>query len=130
MVNGFTLFSFFHALFLHVKYFFFVRTAWSSTVQKMKFSIMDFFSKCDQIRSFLRIWSHLLKKSVMKNFIFCAVFLKYVWWGYFLNLFRFIVNTLSANPTNWSNTLNNSSAICWRSVWMCLTIVWYWRIKG
>ena len=30
--------------------------------QEMKFSIKDFFSKCDQIRSFLRIWSHLLKK--------------------------------------------------------------------
>ena len=30
----------------------------------------DFFSKCDQIRSFLRIWSHLLKKSFMENFIF------------------------------------------------------------
>ena len=42
-------------------------------VQKMKLSITDFFSKCDQIRSFLRIWSHLLKKSLMKNFIFCAV---------------------------------------------------------
>ena len=39
---------------------------------KMKFSIKDFFSKCDQIRSFLRIWSHLLKKSLMGNFIFCA----------------------------------------------------------
>ena len=30
------------------------------TAQKMKFSIEDFFSKCDQIRSKLRIWSHLL----------------------------------------------------------------------
>ena len=30
----------------------------------------DIFSKCDQIRSFLRIWSHLLKKSLMENFIF------------------------------------------------------------
>ena len=39
----------------------------------MKFSINDFFSKCDQIHSFLRIWSHLLKKSLMENFIFCAV---------------------------------------------------------
>ena len=39
----------------------------------MKFSIKDFFSKCDQIRSKLRIWSHLLKKSLMENFIFCAV---------------------------------------------------------
>ena len=45
----------------------------SITAQKMKFSIKDFFSKCDQIRSFLRIWSHLLKKSLMENFTFCAV---------------------------------------------------------
>ena len=41
--------------------------------KKMKFSIRDFFSKCDQIRRKLRIWSHLLKKSLMENFIFCAV---------------------------------------------------------
>ena len=32
------------------------------TAQKMKFSIKD-----------LRIWSHLLKKSLLENFIFCAV---------------------------------------------------------
>ena len=38
----------------------------------MKFSIKDFFSKCDQIRRKLRIWSHLLKKSLMENFIFCT----------------------------------------------------------
>ena len=39
----------------------------------MKFSIKNFFSKCDQIPSFLRIWSHLLKKSLTENFIFWAV---------------------------------------------------------
>ena len=44
----------------------------SNTGQKMTFSIKDFFSKCDQIRGFLRIWSHLLKKSLMENFAFCA----------------------------------------------------------
>ena len=38
--------------------------------KKMKFFIKDFFSKCDQIRSFLWIWSHFLKKSLMENFIF------------------------------------------------------------
>ena len=42
----------------------------TDTAQKMKFSIRDFFSKCDQIRSFLWIWSHLLKKSLMENFFF------------------------------------------------------------
>ena len=42
----------------------------SCTAQKLQFFIKDFFSKCDQIRSKLRIWSHLLQKSVMENFIF------------------------------------------------------------
>ena len=44
-----------------------------NTVQKMKCSIKDFFSKSDQIRSFLRLWSHLLKKPLMENLAFCAV---------------------------------------------------------
>ena len=39
----------------------------------MKFSIKDFFSKCDQIHRKLQIWSHLLKKSLMENFTFCVV---------------------------------------------------------
>ena len=41
--------------------------------KKMKFSIKGFFSKCDQILSFLRILPHLLKKSLMENFIFFVV---------------------------------------------------------
>ena len=43
------------------------------TAQKMRFSIKDFFSKCDQIRRKLSYLSHLQKKSLMENFIFCAV---------------------------------------------------------
>ena len=50
------------------------RLGTTSTSQKMKFSIKDFFSKCDQIRRKLRIWLHLLKKSLLENFFFCAVF--------------------------------------------------------
>ena len=54
-----------------------LRNCWPTkiryTAQKIKFSIKDFFSKCDQIGSFLQIWSYLLEKSVMENFIFCAV---------------------------------------------------------
>ena len=38
----------------------------------MKFLIKDFFSKCDQLLSFGRIWSHLLKKPLRENLIFCA----------------------------------------------------------
>ena len=53
-----------------------------NTTQKMKFSIKDFLSKREQIRRNLRIWSHLLKKSLMENFIFDAVKWK------FFNLIR------------------------------------------
>ena len=31
----------------------------------------EVFSKYGQIRSFLQIWSHLLKKSLMENFVQC-----------------------------------------------------------
>ena len=37
----------------------------------------------NQIRSFL---PHLLKKSLMKSFIFCAVPFKYLWWNILLKL--------------------------------------------
>ena len=43
------------------------------TAQKMKFSIKNFCSEYGQIRSLLRIWLHLLKKSLMEILIFCAV---------------------------------------------------------
>ena len=43
------------------------------TKPKAKCSLNDFFTKCDQTCRKLRIWSHLLTKSLMENFIFCAV---------------------------------------------------------
>ena len=43
------------------------------TAQKVKFSIKDFLRKDNQIPRKLRIWSHLLKKYSMENFILCAV---------------------------------------------------------
>ena len=46
----------------------------SIVAQKTKFSVKDFFSKCDQMSRKLQIWSHLLKKSLMENFIFCIVY--------------------------------------------------------
>ena len=54
----------------------------------MKFFSKDFFSKCDQIRSLLRIWSLWLKKSLMGNSIFCAVLINLTlaqlssWWHF------------------------------------------------
>ena len=45
----------------------------SDTTQKIKFSIKVFLSTCDQIHRKLRIWSHLLKKLSVENFICCAM---------------------------------------------------------
>ena len=42
----------------------------TDTAQKMKFSIKNYFRKYDQIPSFL-------KKSLMEDFIFCAVLRNY-----------------------------------------------------
>ena len=67
------------------------------TAQKIKSSIMDFFSKCDQIRSFLRTWPHLLKKSKMENFIF-----------------------FTTDETAYSDT------ICWRICWSIYGVVVFW----
>ena len=44
-----------------------------NTAQQVKFSIKDFSSKCDQIRRKRVIWSHLLKKFLMGNFIFLCI---------------------------------------------------------
>ena len=50
------------------------------TAQKLKFSIKGFFSKFEQIPSFLRICSHLPKNYLMKNFLFCAgIHEKIIW---------------------------------------------------
>ena len=43
------------------------------TAQKMKFSIKYFFSECDQISAVSADWTHLQKRSLMENFIFCVV---------------------------------------------------------
>ena len=59
----------------------------------MKFSITNFFGKCDQIRRKLRIWSHLLKNPIMENFIFSVLqststqitfYINYTVWNQFI----------------------------------------------
>ena len=50
------------------------------TAQKMKFFIKDFFSKCDQIRKKLRIWSHLLMKIHNGKLHFLCSVCGFLWW--------------------------------------------------
>ena len=58
-------------LFFQIFYLIFI--LFSHHCLKMKFPVKNFFGKCYQIRSFLRFWSHLLRKSLTENFIFCVV---------------------------------------------------------
>ena len=55
---------------------YYVGIYFSHHIQTMQFSIKNFFSKYDQISSFLWIWPHLLNKSLMETFIFCAISLE------------------------------------------------------
>ena len=40
------------------------------------------------------------------------------------------VYPLGASTTEWSNTLKQFVGFCRRIVWVCLTLLWDWRLKG
>ena len=40
------------------------------------------------------------------------------------------LNTLSGNPTNWSNTLKEIVGGCRRIARVCFNILWVWSLKG
>ena len=55
------------------KFYIFFGLGTSHIAQKMKLSFKDLFSKYEQIGIFFRIWSHLLKKSLMEKLhILCS----------------------------------------------------------
>ena len=45
-------------------------------------------------------------------------------------LFLRFFNPLRANPTKWSNTLKQFVGNSRQIAWVCLTILWDWRLKG
>ena len=59
----------------------FRKEKYTHAAQKMKLPVKDFFSQWDPIHRKQWIWSHLLKKSLMENFSFCAVstFINTIW---------------------------------------------------
>ena len=87
------------------------------TAQEMKFSIKDFFSKCAQIRKKLRVWSHLLRKSLMENFIFCAV-LGELWYGITVQKMKFSIKDFFNKCDQrclkrWSHLLKTLFSVQW-----------------
>ena len=72
----------------------------------MWFFIKDFFSKCDQIHRKLQIWTHLLKKWLMENFIFCAVIVFY---------FYFFTNRSKSKDSHKFPRCSESKSSCYLS---------------
>ena len=62
----------------------------------MNFSIKNLFSKCEHIRMKLRIYSHLLNKSLTEDFIFCVSIIGFTNESrkFFLNLIASLSYTL------------------------------------
>ena len=86
-------------------------------LKKPKFSIKDFFSQCDQTRSFLRIWTHLLKKSLMEIFFFCAVKFRNQNTGYCgKNLGSFSLFSVDRNVTERKKSWDAHLKCC--SIWL------------
>ena len=90
---------------------------------KMKFSTKDFFSTCNQIRSLLRLWSHLVKKFLMENFIFCAVYFQICtkdcqWSGH-----RLLVNSFTVD---WFNAILRIAYFCLISKRSLYHLFYYW----
>ena len=85
----------------------------TDTTRKMKFSIKDFFRKCDEIRRKLWIWSHLLKKSLMGHLIFAQwkVLLYVDDVGLTLSQLRIEKGKQRPGKENWSR---KSESECWR----------------
>ena len=80
----------------------FPNSEYESMHKKLKFSIKDFFSKCDQIHSFLRIWSHVLKKFLIQNFL-CSAYCIY---QVTLNYFRYLNSFVTINAVNGLEQIN------------------------
>ena len=87
---------------------------------KNEVSNKDFFSKCDQIRRKLSIWS--LKKSLMENFIFCVVACMAVLFNTHAFVYAFVMKisqTEFSNNYYWNDqSINNTYLIAY-----CLILV-------
>ena len=77
------------------------------STQKMKFSIKDFFSKCDQIRRKLRIWSNLLKKILNGKLHFLSSVFRHMATPEATRIYQFITNNHALFHLWWKENLLN-----------------------
>ena len=101
--------------------------------KKMKFSIKDFFSKCDQVRSFysvLWIWSHLQKKSFMENFTFAQCQREFLHWFYatFSWIYHFAVSSLLWTEQVLMEDSDYASGL-WQKKHCSIDILYFWYLS-
>ena len=95
-----------------------------STAQKMKFSIVDFFSKWDQIWRKLWILSDLLKKNLTGNVIFWLVQQFYLWgYGHQHQQWSFL-NEVKSNNKDWWSWWKCYKLIIKTEAWRQLISTW------
>ena len=74
-----------------------------NTLVLWKFSIKDFFGKYDQILWKLRVWSHLLKKSLMEDFLRISVFITFISIIYSVHIVS--LENVHCHCNNWRQTI-------------------------
>ena len=90
--------------------------------QKIKFSIRDIFCKCNQIHRVLRIWSHLLKKSLIQKFVFVQCLLD-DWYSHMV-VNHFFFETLSKLLGVTHQSINRFTML-WKKIY-CFTLSPRW----
>ena len=78
-----------------------------------------FLHSCRNFAFWLVDWEFVINSKFSRDFFEIFLFPKIL-----------SLNPLSANPTKWSNTLKEFVRKSWRIIWVCLTILWGWRLKG
>ena len=99
------------------------------TVQKMKFSIKDFFSKSEHVTKSAGncgIWSRLLKKSLMENFIFVKCYHGYTE-AYLGSSQTSIIELICENSGFYTSTIFAKSSILdvWQSPKQAFAYKWF-----
>ena len=79
-------------------------------------------SRTNQFCSYTKIFSKFVGKLLSKTFGLTEICAPKVC------KFYPILNPLSASPTKRSNTLKQFVVCCQQIVWVCLTILWGWRL--
>ena len=107
----------------YVKIRVFIANTGKYTVQKMKFSLKDFFSKCDQIRRKLRILVRFTEEILNGKLYFCTVIqtIKNSTFGNFSHGARYLLDLFCTNSPLLLNLLELRFCVLLKKRCICYT---------